>query len=55
MPEYAYMPPAMSAIDKPTFDGVSGVPVMDNSPASLCTSRSYAFFAGVRPRRSVAA
>ena len=49
MPEYAYMPPAMSAIDKPTFDGVSGVPVMDNSPASLCTSRSYAFLPAYGP------
>ena len=38
MPEYAYMPPAMSAIDRPTFDGVSGVPVIDSRPASLCTA-----------------
>ena len=36
----AYMPAAMSAIELPAFDGVSGVPVMDRKPASLWISRS---------------
>ena len=48
------MPPAMSAIETPTFDGVSGVPVMDRSPTSLWTSRSYAFLRRVGTGRSVA-
>ena len=42
-PEKAYIPAAMSAIEIPTFAGVSSVPVIDRSPASLCTRRSYAF------------
>ena len=31
---------AMSAMEIPTFDGVSGVPVMDTRLASHCTRRS---------------
>jgi hypothetical protein len=41
--ENAYIPAAMSATEIPTFEGVSDVPVIETSPASLCTSRSYAF------------
>jgi hypothetical protein len=33
MPEYAYIPAAMSAAEMPTLDGVSGVPVMETSLA----------------------
>ena len=40
MPEYAYIPAAMSAIEMPTFEGASGVPVMETRPASHWTSRS---------------
>ena len=49
MPEYAYMPAAMSATEMPTLAGASGVPVIDSSPTSLCTSRSYAFFCAYGP------
>src|SRR5215471_18714411 len=42
-PEYAYIPAAMSATEIPTREGVSGVPVIDVTPASACTSMSYAF------------
>ncbi len=38
--EYAYMPAAMSAIDGPALDGVSGVPVTERKPDSLWISRS---------------
>ncbi len=43
MPLKAYMPDAMSATEMPTLLGASGVPVTEITPASLCTSRSYAF------------
>ena len=49
MPENAYIPAAMSAIDTPTFEGTSGVPVIETRPASLCTSRSYAFLSRYGP------
>src|SRR6187401_80907 len=42
IPEYAYMPAAMSATEIPTFAGASSLPVRDSRPASLWTSRSYA-------------
>ena len=34
------MPAAMSAIELPDFEGASGVPVTDSSPASAWISRS---------------
>ena len=34
------MPAAMSATEMDDFTTWSGVPVMDTSPASACTSRS---------------
>ena len=40
MPEYAYMPVPMSVIDTPTFAGDSRVPVIANTPDSLCTNKS---------------
>jgi hypothetical protein len=38
------MPAEISATEMPTFAGWSSVPVTDSTPASLWTSRSYAFF-----------
>jgi len=32
VPEYAYIPAAMSAIDTPQRDGVSAEPVTDSNP-----------------------
>ncbi len=40
MPLYAYIPVAMSATEIPTFAGASGVPVVETTPVSHCTSRS---------------
>jgi hypothetical protein len=34
------MPAAMSAMERPTFTGSSGVPVTERRPASLWMSRS---------------
>lgn len=42
MPEYAYIPAAMSAMEMPTLAGSSGEPVSDTTPVSHCTRRSYA-------------
>lgn len=44
MPEQAYMPAQMSAMDTPTLAGDSSVPVTLKRPASHWTSMSYAFF-----------
>ena len=49
IPEYAYMPAAMSATEMPTFARRLGLPVTDTSPTSLCTSRSYAFLRAYGP------
>ena len=37
---YAYMPEAISTMEHPALEGVSGVPVTDNNPDSLWISRS---------------
>ena len=37
---YAYIPAAMSTMEQPAFDGVSGVPVIESNPDSLWISRS---------------
>ena len=49
VPEYAYMPAAMSAIETPARDGVSAEPVTDSSPLSAWTSRSYALRSDIGP------
>src|SRR5437667_442997 len=50
------MPLAMSATETPTFAGASGVPVKAITPASPCSSRSYALRSrcgpGAPPRRA---
>lgn len=43
------MAAAMSAAGIPAFTGCSGVPVTDTSPASHCTSMSYARLAAYGP------
>ena len=40
IPEYAYMPAEMSAIDTPTLHGVASVPVTESIPTSLWMMRS---------------
>jgi hypothetical protein len=40
MPEYAYIPAAISATEIPARLGASGVPVIDSSPASAWISMS---------------
>ena len=47
------MPAAMSATEMPTLAGASSVPVIEISPTSLCTSRSYAFFCEYGPDDAV--
>ena len=49
MPEYAYIPAAMSATEMPTLLAAASVPVIEINPTSLCTSRSYAFFRAYGP------
>ena len=41
--QHLTLPEAYGGDPDPTFDGVSAVPVIETSPASLWTSRSYAF------------
>jgi len=45
----------MSAIDRPTFDGVSGVPVIETSPRLALHQQVVGLLRCVRTRRSVAA
>lgn len=49
-PENAYIAAAMSAAGIPAFTGCSAVPVTDTSPASHCTSMSYARLPAYGPK-----
>jgi hypothetical protein len=47
--EKAYMPAVRSAIEMPTLQGCSGVPVSEMTPLSPCTSRSNDFLVSYGP------
>ena len=52
MPEYAYMPAAMSAIESPPSTGSSGVPVIDRKSRLALDQQVVGLLVAVRAGRS---